>query len=136
MTEMVNRGSLTIFGDERPTSEGGLSLETGPTDSARAPRVPVTPPSSGQLRPQTDAAFTTSGGFSDPNADLDAYNLSQFFVVDSFNIHRLVIAGVTCASKFFSDVFYTNSRYAKVNPDALRAREFSLIDYRWVAYHW
>ena len=36
------------------------------------------------------------------------------FVVDSFNIHRLVMAGVTCASKFFSDVFYTNSRYAKV----------------------
>ncbi|RPA93958.1 cyclin-domain-containing protein [Choiromyces venosus 120613-1] len=44
----------------------------------------------------------------------DAYNFSHFFVVDSFNIHRLVIAGVTCASKFFSDVFYTNSRYAKV----------------------
>ncbi|GME65087.1 cyclin-dependent protein kinase complex component [Neofusicoccum parvum] len=44
----------------------------------------------------------------------DPYNLSQFFVVDSFNIHRLVIAGVTCASKFFSDIFYTNSRYAKV----------------------
>lgn len=39
---------------------------------------------------------------------------SQFFVVDSYNVHRLVIAGVTCASKFFSDVFYTNSRYAKV----------------------
>ncbi|UKZ81376.1 hypothetical protein TrVFT333_009148 [Trichoderma virens FT-333] len=34
--------------------------------------------------------------------------------VDSFNIHRLIIAGVTCSSKFFSDVFYTNSRYAKV----------------------
>lgn len=43
------------------------------------------------------------------------YNLSHFFVVDSFNIHRLVIAGVTCASKFFSDIFYTNSRYAKVS---------------------
>lgn len=39
---------------------------------------------------------------------------TQFFVVDSYNIHRLIIAGVTCASKFFSDVFYTNSRYAKV----------------------
>ncbi|KAI8956488.1 cyclin-domain-containing protein [Daldinia sp. FL1419] len=39
---------------------------------------------------------------------------STYFVVDSFNIHRLIIAGVTCASKFFSDVFYTNSRYAKV----------------------
>jgi len=46
--------------------------------------------------------------------DSDPCNLSHFFVVDSFNIHRLVIAGVTCASKFFSDVFYTNSRYAKV----------------------
>ncbi|KAI9663462.1 MAG: hypothetical protein M1831_002471 [Alyxoria varia] len=44
----------------------------------------------------------------------DPLTLAQFFVVDSFNIHRLVIAGVTCASKFFSDVFYTNSRYAKV----------------------
>ncbi|KAL2757265.1 hypothetical protein ACRALDRAFT_2025099 [Sodiomyces alcalophilus JCM 7366] len=38
-----------------------------------------------------------------------------YFVVDSFNIHRLIVAGVTCASKFFSDVFYTNSRYAKVS---------------------
>ncbi|KAG6821892.1 hypothetical protein H0H93_006888, partial [Arthromyces matolae] len=34
-------------------------------------------------------------------------------VIDSYNVHRLVIAGVTVASKFFSDVFYTNSRYAK-----------------------
>ncbi|KAI5309902.1 hypothetical protein KEM55_002162 [Ascosphaera atra] len=40
--------------------------------------------------------------------------LSHTFFIDSYNIHRLVIAGVTCASKFFSDVFYTNSRYAKV----------------------
>ncbi|GAA5993719.1 hypothetical protein JCM11641_000857 [Rhodosporidiobolus odoratus] len=36
------------------------------------------------------------------------------FAIDSFNVHRLVIAGITVASKFFSDVFYTNSRYAKV----------------------
>ncbi|PAV21150.1 cyclin-domain-containing [Pyrrhoderma noxium] len=36
------------------------------------------------------------------------------FIIDSYNVHRLVIAGVTVASKFFSDVFYTNSRYAKV----------------------
>lgn len=39
---------------------------------------------------------------------------ATYFVVDSFNIHRLIISGVTCSSKFFSDVFYTNSRYAKV----------------------
>ena len=44
---------------------------------------------------------------------------ATFFVVDSFNIHRLIIAGVTCASKFFSDVFYTNSRYAKVSSPLL-----------------
>jgi len=37
------------------------------------------------------------------------------FTIDSFNVHRLVIAGVTVASKFFSDVFYTNSRYAKAS---------------------
>lgn len=34
--------------------------------------------------------------------------------IDSFNIHRLIIAGVTVGSKYFSDVFFTNSRYAKV----------------------
>lgn len=39
---------------------------------------------------------------------------ARVFAVDSYNVHRLIIAGVTVASKFFSDVFYTNSRYAKV----------------------
>lgn len=39
---------------------------------------------------------------------------SMPLVIDSYNVHRLIIAGVTVASKFFSDVFYTNSRYAKV----------------------
>ncbi|KAJ2493063.1 cyclin-like protein interacting with PHO85 [Coemansia sp. RSA 2050] len=36
------------------------------------------------------------------------------FTVDAFSIHRLVITGVAIASKWFSDVFFTNSRYAKV----------------------
>jgi len=49
-----------------------------------------------------------------PRAALAPAPQATYFVVDSFNIHRLIIAGVTCASKFFSDVFYTNSRYAKV----------------------
>lgn len=35
--------------------------------------------------------------------------------IDSFNIHRLIISGVMVASKLFSDVFFTNTRYAKVN---------------------
>lgn len=75
--------------------------------------------------PRLSASVATVQGSSDdlfrpqyatpPDEDQTTYNLSHFFVVDSFNIHRLVIAGVTCASKFFSDVFYTNSRYAKVS---------------------
>lgn len=56
-----------------------------------------------------DADSSSSGSDDDSMSEL-----AHCFVVDSFNIHRLVIAGVTCASKFFSDVFYTNSRYAKV----------------------
>ena len=52
---------------------------------------------------------------SSSSEDESISELAHSFVVDSFNIHRLVIAGVTCASKFFSDVFYTNSRYAKVS---------------------
>lgn len=72
---------------------------------------------------ERDATATRSVGAEDqagasgkPAATAPAPATSQptFFVVDSFNIHRLIIAGVTCASKFFSDVFYTNSRYAKV----------------------
>lgn len=51
---------------------------------------------------------------SSPAGNLDLHGAPQGFAVDSFNVHRLLIAGVTVASKFFSDVFYTNSRYAKV----------------------
>lgn len=53
-------------------------------------------------------------GDEEEEEDDDAIELSRCFVVDSYNVHRLIIAGITCASKFFSDVFYTNGRYAKV----------------------
>lgn len=36
------------------------------------------------------------------------------FTIDSYNIHRLLITGIMVSSKFFSDVYYTNTRYAKV----------------------
>lgn len=35
--------------------------------------------------------------------------------IDSYNIHRLIISGVMVASKLYSDVFFTNTRYAKVS---------------------
>lgn len=37
------------------------------------------------------------------------------FSIDSYNIHRLIIAGIMVSAKYFSDVFFTNSRYAKVH---------------------
>lgn len=66
------------------------------------------------LKPQRVPSASTPASISSP---------ATYFVVDSFNIHRLIIAGVTCASKFFSDVFYTNSRYAKVRFDCMMSIE-------------
>ncbi|CDS12150.1 hypothetical protein LRAMOSA04345 [Lichtheimia ramosa] len=40
--------------------------------------------------------------------------LQPKFVLNSLNIHRLLIASIVVASKFTSDVFYPNARYAKV----------------------
>ncbi|KAI9485666.1 MAG: cyclin-domain-containing protein, partial [Benjaminiella poitrasii] len=41
-------------------------------------------------------------------------NQQDGITINSFNIHRLLITSITVASKFTSDVYYTNSRYAKV----------------------
>ncbi|PWN97603.1 cyclin-related 2, partial [Tilletiopsis washingtonensis] len=53
-------------------------------------------------------------GLEERAGDAEPHPGMRGFAIDSYNVHRLVIAGVTVASKFFSDVFYTNSRYAKV----------------------
>lgn len=123
MTERVNAGPMlslrqanqqSVERSEATSAATTTNIAEAQTPSAAAQAA--TPPPSGSLgRPQEPPAQNTQPP-SPPQQDLDAdgYNLSHFFVVDSFNIHRLVIAGVTCASKFFSDVFYTNSRYAKV----------------------
>lgn len=66
---------------------------------------------------------------SPPSRNADSLDLAHFFVVDSYNIHRLVIAGVTCASKFFSDIFYTNSRYAKVSLSFSLRNEFLITTF-------
>jgi PHO85 cyclin-6/7 len=132
MTERVNNGTAHL----RPASHGSLSgtggrerQDTGlPTAPGSATSIPAgwaavsqgeivsTPPPSGSLGARDKVNVPPSPGIpAVPSSPVqDPYGVSHFFVVDSFNIHRLVIAGVTCASKFFSDVFYTNSRYAKV----------------------
>lgn len=125
MTERVNRPFL-----EKMQQQSGINAQTSSLSShpdAPSPMMVdeegvnrshpsiVSPPSSDRLRPSDQAQDDSVDPPSPTTAlDDDATNLAQFFVVDSYNIHRLVIAGVTCASKFFSDVFYTNSRYAKV----------------------
>lgn len=45
---------------------------------------------------------------------------SQVFVMDSHNIHRLIIAAVTVSTKFISDFFYSNARYARVGGISLQ----------------
>jgi PHO85 cyclin-6/7 len=106
MTERVNAAPMqeirtTSSGiNSRPSTARSMDEEI---DMSRSPSLP-----------HGSDEFARGHYATPPDDDQIPYNLSHFFVVDSFNIHRLVIAGVTCASKFFSDVFYTNSRYAKV----------------------
>lgn len=123
MTEVVNRGFLQSMRQDAgrvpaspvtpspPTSPGAMS---GGSPQSRTTRgAQDTPPPSESMDPEDPPDHPASMS-SPPRVPSSFGDLSQFFVVDSYNIHRLVIAGVTCASKFFSDVFYTNSRYAKV----------------------
>lgn len=129
----ANRGAMEHNRSARSSSESLASdaMEGVTTSSPPPDTQTITPPPSGYMekgvedgRPGTPHS-RSFGSESPPNppepSSIDPYNLSHFFVVDSFNIHRLVIAGVTCASKFFSDIFYTNSRYAKVIPVLLHA---------------
>ncbi|KAJ4300991.1 cyclin-like protein interacting with PHO85 [Kalmusia sp. IMI 367209] len=126
MTEKVNAGPMLSLRQanqqslERANAESDASSSSAtlvnPQHQSGSSVQAATPPPSGSLGKPAETPVRESQPPSPPQQDLesDPYNLSHFFVVDSFNIHRLVIAGVTCASKFFSDVFYTNSRYAKV----------------------
>lgn len=121
MTERVNAAPMLSLRQANQlsldrTGSAADPASTGNPMSASVAVQAATPPPSGSLGRPAEAQVQSTQPPSPPEQSLEAdpYNLSHFFVVDSFNIHRLVIAGVTCASKFFSDVFYTNSRYAKV----------------------
>ncbi|KAL8889394.1 MAG: hypothetical protein Q9215_003330 [Flavoplaca cf. flavocitrina] len=123
MTEMVNNGSLRTLRDHEELSNP-KSPVANRCDSAGTATSPTFQNSVDGWEFPEDKG--TSNGAANtcptdrpaphppPTSEEEAYTLSHYFVVDSFNIHRLTIAAVTCASKFFSDVFYTNSRYAKV----------------------
>lgn len=121
MTERVNAGPFEDI-QARSTMETPSSAHESATSSAGTPAHEhenmerAGTPMSGVSRRESmeDVARAHYATPPDEEGQRPQHILSHFFVVDSFNIHRLVIAGVTCASKFFSDTFYTNSRYAKV----------------------
>ncbi|KAL6903134.1 cyclin domain-containing protein [Trichoderma evansii] len=106
------RGALSVASHDTPMGDASRSPDESDEDLADDDdsdddEVMVDPPS---------RYARSAGRGATPAAErsLGLPTPAAYFVVDSFNIHRLIIAGVTCSSKFFSDVFYTNSRYAKV----------------------
>ena len=140
MTEMVNSGTLSVFAESRQhdgrpgtassetpsTASGGLSSANPSSANHQTPQPPQSHLSVTSTLPGHDQASTSIPA---TLSDVDAYDISHCFIVDSFNIHRLVMAGVTCASKFFSDVFYTNSRYAKVRLSFSRSIYSPLVQF-------
>lgn len=120
MTEMVNRGLLGEA--QRLATDSPATAPESSTPTGRSPMpMNVDSPQEHHDISEPSSSSQYQNPSSLPSASVPN-DLSQFFVVDSYNIHRLVIAGVTCASKFFSDVFYTNSRYAKVSCYCCHAR--------------
>jgi len=120
MTERVNASPMQNLRQDsmdQENSRPSTSYSADGSDLADSPPTGATLTTVPEIKEDLEKAEYAHSAVPAPGSDLDPmqYPLSHFFVVDSFNIHRLVIAGVTCASKFFSDVFYTNSRYAKVS---------------------
>ena len=119
MTERVNAAPMQALRQpslDDENSRPSTSYSADGSDLADSPLIPASSRSVPEIKDDLEKAQYSHAPaqIPSPESDPTQFPPSHFFVVDSFNIHRLVIAGVTCASKFFSDVFYTNSRYAKV----------------------
>ena len=113
MTERVNPATLRELARKAGSDKGTVSSGQVIEDEDEPPRTPI----SLSVSPTMEDVKKQDGVITPPSDDGTSpspINLHNYFVVDSFNIHRLIIAGITCASKYFSDTFYTNSRYAKV----------------------
>jgi hypothetical protein len=60
---------------------------------------------------------------------------NDWFRITRLNVHRLIITSVLLAVKFFDDVFYTNSYYAKVG--GIRTKELNSLESRFLRLlHW
>lgn len=122
MTERVNDMVTKNEEIRRQTHSQQTNAKTPQDTPMRGEGMNDTDESDSDLADDDDEEMTDAARQSRPSSNKGAATPTEhpaiaaatYFVVDSFNIHRLIISGVTCASKFFSDVFYTNSRYAKV----------------------
>ncbi|KAI2613489.1 cyclin-domain-containing protein [Hypoxylon fragiforme] len=111
MTERVNTKVMEAEATRkqtqaRPSQSNDIEMQDGGSDDSDATDSDFIDDADEKGKARTTRERRVKAQPSSPPA--------TYFVVDSFNIHRLIIAGITCASKFFSDVFYTNSRYGKV----------------------
>lgn len=66
------------------------------------------------IRNDNDHSILHNNNNNNHNINNTSSKQSQTFVMDSYNIHRLLLAGITVGTKFSSDFFYSNSRYARV----------------------
>lgn len=108
IAQRANSGELSNDNTDGETDIPNNESQRTPSDNSATP--PQTPPTNAA---DVDNANQSSNQTSNTSSSAMVPK-KQLFVMDSYNIHRLIIAGVTVASKFFSDVFYKNSRYAKV----------------------
>ncbi|PWN93660.1 cyclin-domain-containing protein [Acaromyces ingoldii] len=114
--------SLIIYFDRMSKMGAGGKSAAAPAATSGAGLTGAEEGKRGDGRQGNDAVAASAAASAAPMAnsngedddDEEPYPGMRGFAIDSYNVHRLVIAGVTVASKFFSDVFYTNSRYAKV----------------------
>jgi hypothetical protein len=80
-------------------------------------------------------------GYPDPLGKTDLHHPSEeleftmskkrkkkVLIINSYNVHRLLITGVMVASKLFSDVFFLNSHYAKVSFEGLKSKRICIGD--------
>ncbi|MCJ1309953.1 hypothetical protein MMC25_003614 [Agyrium rufum] len=110
MTSMINRGGYPKY----CISEDFLRSRMDPTAASRSLENAQKRMEVRQAALFPSSVHMSPGGSAHNSIANLNYPTQPPFVCDSLNVHRLVIAGVTVASKYCSDVFYTNSRYAKV----------------------
>lgn len=117
-SSVSNTDDYSVWSNLTSASRIALSTPTSPL-TFHARNIPSIPLDAYLLRilrycPTTNEVFLALLVYFERMSKLARECTRCRFAIDSYNVHRLVIAGVTVASKFFSDVFYTNSRYAKV----------------------